>query len=240
MPAKGLLIVICGIDGSGKTLQTAMLRDRVRRAGRRARTIEFPRYEQGFFGNLVARYLRGEFAKDPAAVDPYLATLPFACDRWEALPVLDGWLKAGAVVISNRYVPANLAHQGGKITSRARRREFLQWVTKLEYGVFGLPRPALHVWLDMPPRVAATLILRKHKRKYLKSRRDIHESSSKHMLATRVVYKELAGGRGWVRIECAEKGRPLPPEDIAEKVWQAVCRRLPQVRSRRQRKEKKK
>jgi len=223
MARKGRLIAICGIDGSGKTVQTELLCRRARKAGWRVEAIEFPRYEESFFGGLVARYLRGDFSKDPAGVDPYLAALPFACDRWEAAPTLRRWLEEAALVVCNRYVPANLAHQGGKIHSESERDEFLRWVEKLEYEVFAVPRPDLHVWLDVPPEPAVELISRKRKRGYLKDARDIHESSLAHLLATREVYRRLAAGsRDWLTVQCAVQGRLLAPEQIAEEVWRGV------------------
>jgi len=229
MAAQGCLIAICGIDGSGKTLQSELLRDRAAATGLRVEAIDFPRYDQGFFGKLIARYLRGEISQDPAAVDPYLAALPFACDRWEALPVLREWLEAGAVVISNRYVAANLAHQGSKIESPESRREFLDWVERLEYDVFGLPRPDVHVLLDVSPEVAATLIARKQERKYLKQGKDIHESNLDYLAATGQVYRDLAAAQNWLTIECAVGGKVRPPEAIAEEVWNGLCRLAPEL-----------
>jgi len=227
MSTRGRLIAICGIDGSGKTLQADLLCDRARRAGLRVETIGFPRYGEGVFGDLIARYLRGEFAPDPAAVNPYLAALPFACDRWQAAPTLHAWLGEGALVVCNRYVAANLAHQGAKVASPDERRRFARWVEELEYSVFGLPRPDLHVWLDMPPEVAAGLISRKGRRTYLQDQQDIHENNLDYLRATREVYADLAREReGWLSVECAREGRPLPPQEIAETIWDATARLL--------------
>ena len=223
MPGRGCLIAICGIDGSGKTVQTAMLCRRAQEAGWLVRSIEFPRYGEGFFGPLIARYLRGDFAKDPAQVSPYLAALPFACDRWEAGPTLRRWLEDGALVVCNRYVAANLAHQGGKIQSPQERAGFLRWVEKLEYEVFALPLPDLQVWLDMPPEVAVKLIACKKRHGQLEEARDIHESSLAHLEATRAVYHQLASATtGWATVKCASEGQPLPPERIAEELWRRV------------------
>jgi dTMP kinase len=230
MPRRGRLIAVCGIDGSGKTLQCELLARRAAAAGWRVESIEFPRYESGFFGQLIARYLRGEFAADPSAVDPYLAALPFACDRWEAKPTLVRWLKAGALVVANRYVSANLAHQGSKLEDPARRREFMRWVEEMEYGVFALPRPDLQVWLDMPPEAAVHLIAKKTTRAYLQQGRDIHENSMRHLRGTYEAYRELAASPGWLRIECAAGGRPLEPERIAAAVWDGIRSRFPRDR----------
>ncbi len=223
MPGEGRLIAMCGIDGSGKTVQTEALASRARRDGWTVHCQEFPRYSDGFFGDLIARYLRGEFSADAAAVSPYLAALPFACDRWEAAPQLRARLAEGTMVVCNRYVPANLAHQGGKIQDPAERAQFIQWAERLEYDVFKLPRPHLHVWLDMPPEVAVALLAGKGEREYLRRQQDIHESDMSHLRATWQVYRELAqGGGDWLSVACSAEGRPLPPEQIAEEVWRGV------------------
>jgi len=228
---KGHLITICGIDGSGKTVQSELLCLRAREAGWKVETIGFPRYGEGFFAEVVARYLRGEFGQDPNQVSPYLAALPFACDRWQAAPKLRGWLEAGALVVCNRYVAANLAHQGAKIESPTERREFLRWVEELEYEVLGLPRADVNVWLDMPAEIASKLISGKSERSYLRRARDIHESNLPYLKATREVYRELAErGADWLTVECASGGRALPPKEIAERVWSALTRALDVVR----------
>lgn len=219
----GRLVTICGIDGSGKTAQAKALTERAREEECVVENVEFPRYGQSFFGELIARYLRGEFGDEPGQVNPYLASLPFACDRWEAAPMLRGWIEEGKLVVANRYVPANLAHQGAKIASDQKRQVFFEWVQKLEYDVFGLPHPDLHVWLDMPPSLAQNLVGRKHERDYLQGSEDIHERDLAYLEATRAVYLSLArNGPAWTRIECAPDGELLPVGVIAEKVWSAV------------------
>ncbi len=223
----GRLVIICGIDGSGKTVQAAALADRAREAGHEVRTIEFPRYQEGFFSRVIMRYLRGDYAKDASRVDPYLAALPFACDRWEAADQMREWVDSGAVVICNRYVPSNLAHQGGKIESKSERQEFFDWVLKLEYEVFDVPRPDLHVWLDMPPRVASRLMESDEGRRQISTNEDIHERSIRHLEATRAAYQELAeGSERWKVVSCAANESPRPIDDITEEAWSAVCRTL--------------
>ena len=221
----GRLVVLCGIDGSGKTVQKEALALRARSEGLKVRTIDFPRYDEGPFGELIARYLRGEFAADPLNVDPYLASLPFACDRWQAAPLIRRWLAEGALVICNRYVAANLAHQGGKTESPRSRKAFVRWVCSVEYEVFQVPRPDLHVLLDMPAEVATQLVKKKGKRDYLRKKQDIHEKHMEHLEATRRMYQWLARNNAdWVRIQCARTGAPRPVEAVAEKVWSLVSR----------------
>lgn len=225
---KGKLIVFEGVDGSGKATQARRLLVRLRRGGVRARYVDFPRYGQGFFADLVARYLKGEFGP-AAAVSAYLASVLYAGDRWEARPAVVRWLKAGALVVCNRYVSANKGHQAGKIRSASGRREFLRWLDRLEHDVFGLPRPDLVILLDVPVRVAGKLVGRKEARSYIGGRRrDVHEADAGHQRRAAAVYRWLARTeKGWRRICCAPHGALLSPEQIGEEVWRIVQRFLP-------------
>ena len=219
----GRLVVICGIDGSGKTVQAGALADRARQAGQKVKTIEFPRYEEGFFSRVIMRYLRGDYTKDASHVDPYMAALPFACDRWEAAEQLRKWLEDGALVICNRYVPSNLAHQGGKLESKSDREEFFEWVLRLEYEIFGVPRPDLHVWLDMPPRIACRLMASEEDRRQISSDEDIHERSIRHLESTRAAYAELAArAENWRVVSCAQGDDPRPVQEITDEAWSAL------------------
>jgi len=218
---KGRLIAICGIDGSGKATQTALLARRAEAAGHAVRQISFPRYGEGFFAELIERYLRGEFAARATEVSPYLAALPYALDRWQAAPRLRAWLAEGCVVICNRYVPANMAHQGSKLPSETERRAFFQWVSELEYGVLELPRPDLQILLDVPPAQAAELVSGRRAAAGLAEAKDIHERDMGHLEATAGAYHEIArAGLGkWAVVGCVRRGVLLSPEEIAETVW---------------------
>ncbi len=225
---SGRLIAVCGTDGTGKSTQTELLVDRLASAGRTVRSISFPRYGQGFFGDLIERYLRGEFARKAGDVSPYLAALPYACDRWEVSEKLRRWVDGGHVVICNRYVPANQAHQGAKLPSERERAEFFDWVDRLEFGVFGLPRPDLNLLLDLPTEISARLISGRTVRADAAPEQDIHEQDADYLAATAAAYRALAAARPaeWTVIACSEGGAVLPREAIAERVWDAVLRIL--------------
>ena len=224
---KGKLIVVAGIDGSGKTAQTKRLLERLRGEGCPAAEEEFPRYEEGFFGKTIGRYLRNEFG--PAGdVDPHLASVLYAGDRWEAKARMDAALGQGQVLVCNRYVSANLAHQGGKIPDEAGREAFFAWVERMEYEVFGIPRPDLTVFLSLPVDVASDLVGRKEQRGYLGERKkDGHEADAAHLANAQVAYEHLCRTRpNWRRIECVDAGRLKSIEEIGEEVWAEVSRRL--------------
>lgn len=227
MAVSGKLIVIEGTDGSGKATQTDRLLQRLRQEGHGAVSVSFPQYEKSFFGDMIGRYLRGELG--PATeISPYLASVLYAGDRWEARDQLRGWLAEARVVICNRYVSANLGHQAGKIGDPAERKRFAAWVARLEYEVFGLPRPDLTLLLHMPCEIGQRLVDEKSQRGYLREgRRDAHESDLNHLHCAEEAFLEMAAADlTWVKIECAPDGRLLPRDAIAERIWGCVRRGL--------------
>lgn len=238
----GRLVALCGIDGSGKATQTELLAARLEREGHPVARIAFPCYGEGFFADLIERYLRGELEQDPGELSPYLAALPYACDRWQAAGRLRGWLAEGRVVVCDRYVAANLAYQGARIPDPRERERFLSWDEELEYEVFDLPRPDLQLLLEVTPTVAS---------RHLDDRRagklaaygnkeavrprgqqilpqfegyDIHEADAAYLQRTAETYRELVARdpAGWAVVRCIEQDRMLTREQIAEAVWAAV------------------
>ena len=144
----GLLVAIEGIDGSGKGTQAALLAERARDAGLAVATFSFPRYGVGAFSALIADYLNGELG----TVRPELPALLYAGDRLSAKDELLQALAEHDVVVLDRYVASNLAHQGANAEPE-RRAEVVSWIAELEYGLYALPKPDLTVLLDLPPEV---------------------------------------------------------------------------------------
>lgn len=201
MPARGKFIVLEGIDGSGKATQLEMLARAFASRGIAFTKVSFPRYD-GFFGKLVARFLNGEFGP-LEAVDPHFSALLYAGDRWEARPLLENDLAAGRVLLADRYIASNLAHQGARVPHQAQ-PEFLTWLKKLEYEIYGLPPEDLVVYLRVPPSEAHRLVGEKAARGYTKRRRDLQEANLTHLKAASEVYDELARQPNWTRIECSD------------------------------------
>jgi dTMP kinase len=221
----GLLLALEGIDGSGKGTQAARLAEIATRAGYRVASFTFPRYDDNPFSVAIAAYLNGELG-GLDEVHPSLSALLYACDRLHARPELVAALADNDLVICDRYVASNLAHQGSRLEGAAR-AQLLQWVEAVEYGEFALPRPDLVVLLDAPPELARELVGRKGARGYTTLEADILESSSGHGDASRAIYRELAENGGWLVVDAAAGDGTLRSVDaIAGEVWAAVEPRL--------------
>ena len=220
---QGKLFVITGIDGSGKTVQTKLLYARLLKEGYPVVTIDFPQYGKTFFADMVTKYLKGEFG-GADSVNPYLASLLYAGDRWECKEQINNWLGEGKIIVSNRYVCDNMAHQGGKISSSTEKEKFFQWLDKLEHHVFAVPRSDLNVLLYVPVETAYHLVEKKELRTYLEGeKKDIHEEDINHMRQAQQTFLEIAHGKkDWLLIDCTENGKLLSEHVIADKIWFAI------------------
>lgn len=219
---KGKLIVIEGLDGSGKATQCALLRDALAAKGYDVLVVDFPQYGKPSAA-LVEMYLNGDFgeAKD---VSPYQASIFYASDRFAAKATMLKHLKKGGVIVSNRYTTANMMHQAGKIRDAKKRAAFLKWLDALEFDIFGIPRPSQVLFLDVPPEVSQQLVATKEKRTYLKQgTHDIHEKDKKHLIDARKSGLELAKKNKWIKIECVGKDKKIKPiEDIHRMILGAL------------------
>lgn len=213
-----MLIVIEGIDGSGKGTQAKRLLDRFLAAGKTAALISFPRYSATHFGRTIGRFLNGEFGA-LNEVDPHLAATLYAADRLESKCYLQEQLAAHDVVICDRYVASNAAHQGAKRQGDAR-RALQQWIWKTEFDVFDLPRPDLVILLDLPATTAQELIALKAARDYTSKKADIQEADGNYLAGVRDVYLDLAATEpNWRRVSCLSDSRLRTIDEISDEVW---------------------
>lgn len=221
MATRGKFIALEGIDGSGKMTQLDLLARALEARGQAVFRISFPRYES-FCGKLVGRYLNGEFGA-LNAVDPHLSALLYAGDRLEARPEIEAALGAGKIVLADRYIGSNLAHQSARVTAE-QREEFLGWLKRLEYGLYALPAEDLVVYLRVPVAEAHRLVGLKSARAYTSLKRDIQEADIKHLEETAMIYDRLATEANWARIDCTNtaSGALRSPEEIHRAVLQAV------------------
>lgn len=225
MAPRGQLIALEGIDGSGKRTQLDLLAHELGARGLLTLRISFPRYESSF-GKLVARYLNGEFGS-LETVDPHLSALLYAGDRFEAKGELESALAAGKIVLADRYIGSNLAHQTERVHPE-HRDEFLAWLKHLEYGLYGLPVEDLVVYLRVPAVQARRLVGMKPPRAYTSLRHDIQEADISHLEKTALIYDRLATEPTWARIDCTNtvSGVLYSPEEIHRAVLQIVELRI--------------
>ena len=216
-----LLVNIEGIDGSGKGTQAARLQTRLQSLGKTTGLVSFPRYQATHFGRKVADFLNGRFGR-LNEVNPFLAALLYAGDRFESKAWLAESIATHDVVILDRYVPSNMAHQASKLEG-VERTELIAWIEQVEFGVYGLPQPDLCVLLDIPPVVAQQLIARKAPRDYTEQAADLQESDATHLARTREVYLELARAKpAWRCVSCVEGEKLRTADDIEAEIWGLV------------------
>ena len=171
---RGRFIVFEGIDGAGKTTQTKLLLNYLKKIKRKAAFIHFPQY-QTKSGGLIENYLQGQYGK----IGSYQASVFYAADRFDGGLRIRKWLKDGYIVIADRYFASNIGHQGGKIKAKKEREKFFYWLYDFEYKLFKIPKPTVSFLLMMPPSVAQKLKMMLIKRKGGKL--DIHEKNLMHL-----------------------------------------------------------
>ncbi len=214
-----------GSDGVGKATQTKLLVERLKKEGKRVVTLDFPRYEQNFFGAFVGACLRGDHG-DFLHLDPYIASVFYAADRFESKKVIEDALASGAYVVLDRYVSANQMHQGGKIKDARKRREFLTWLDTMEHKVFGIPRPDLIVYLHLPVALSLLLLRTKaatDKKKYLKGKWDTVENDMRYLAnSQKSALKIIQAGGKWHKVVCNKGTEILSREVIHERIWEVL------------------
>ena len=217
----GRLIAIEGIDGSGKRTQMELLASALHAAGIAVYSTGFPQYHS-WFGKMVGQFLNGELGSLDS-VDPHFSALLYAGDRFEARANIETALQQGKVVLIDRYIGSNLAHQTARVAPE-KREDFRRWICHLEYEIYGLPREDGVVYLRVPPEEAQKLVSQKTQRTYTSAKQDLQEASLHHLQDAADMYDFLARQAPWITIDCfdAARGAMRPPSDIAREVWAAL------------------
>ena len=226
-----MFIVLEGLDGAGKSTQIRMLRRFFADRGVESEYVHFPRFDSPVYGELIARFLRGEFG-GVGEVDPYLVALLFAGDRADAASRIREWLAQGKAVILDRYVYSNVGFQCAKLPAGEERNRLADWILYLEFCHNGLPRPDVSLFLDVPFTFTERKLSELREgddREYLQGKRDIHESSLILQQRVREVYLEQEALDDRFRvIDCsAPDGSMLDPDSIFERIARQVDRMLP-------------
>ena len=223
MTVRGKLIAIEGIDGSGKRTQVEFLTAALRERGHSVFATGFPQYDS-WFGKMVGEFLNGELGP-LESVDPHFSALLYAGDRFEAKAKLEESLNNGQIVLVDRYIGSNLAHQTARVDA-AKRAAFQEWIEHLEYAIYGLPKEDLVLYLRVPPLEAQKLVALKSARSYTSAQKDLQEASLRHLEDAAQMYDSLSKWPNWNKIECfdAKRNQMRSADDIAKEVLGTVLK----------------
>ena len=212
----GKLIVIEGLDGSGKSTQTPILESELRAQGRDVKVISFPDYASESSA-LVRMYLGGEFGSRPSDVNAYAASSFYAVDRFASY--MKDWkefyAKPDSVIIATRYTSSNEIHQLAKL-DREDWDDFVCWAEDFEYNKLGIPRPDAVLYLNMRYDIALSLV--GNRSETTGQKKDIHELDTDYMARCHKAAAYACAKLGWKDIVCYENDAPLSPEEISVKI----------------------
>ncbi len=220
-----MFIVLEGVDGCGKSTQIANLQKMFAQKGVECEYLHFPRFDAPYFGELIARFLRGELGS-VEQVDPYIVAMLYAGDRRDAADLIRGWLNEGKVVICDRYVYSNIGYQCAKLPTAEEREKLRKWILALEFDYFAIPRPDLSLFLDVPFAFTERKLSEQrtgNDRDYLNGGKDIHEQSLSLQQAVRRVYIDAAEHDDDMHVvDCSDEGRMASPDVIFERIRSVV------------------
>ena len=217
-----MLVVLEGLDGAGKSTQVKKLRSYLEELWGSLEYIHFPRYDAPVYGDLISRFLRGDFGNNEQ-VHPQLVALLFAEDRHGAAPQMKERLNAGGHVLLDRYVYSNIAYQCAKLSNPQEAEDLREWIFNTEYGNFDLPRPHLNIFLDVPIEFVESKLKSNRggqDRDYLEGGQDIHEADIEFQKRVRNIYRRQCElDPKFIRIDCSDEyGKMLPPAEIFAKI----------------------
>ena len=215
---KGKLIIIEGLDGSGKSTQIEILRKRAQQAGKQVRQVKFPNYAEDSSA-LVRAYLAGELGS-LHEINAYAASVLYSVDRYATFRRhMKEDYDNGCIFLLDRYTTANMYHQTTKLP-KEEWDSFLDWLEDLEYGKMGLPKPDLVLYLDMRPQTAKKLMENRYHGD--ESKKDLHEADFSYLLSCRDAALYAAQCCGWEVLSCCDGESPLPIDTISQMIWQKV------------------
>lgn len=216
---KGKLIVIEGLDGSGKATQAGLLTQALKDAGRAVRAVSFPDYASESSA-LVKMYLSGAFGVQPSDVNAYAASSFYAVDRFASFR--RDWgndYRSGGIIVADRYTTSNAVHQCSKLP-RAEWDGFLDWLFHYEYALLGIPAPDVVIYLSVDPALSQALMRGRYHGD--DSRRDIHERNLEYLRRSRDAAEYCAKHLGWRVVQCAASGVMRSAEDIHREIMGIV------------------
>ncbi len=219
----GKLIVIEGLDGSGKSTQLDLLPKGLLQNGYESRSVSFPNYSDDSSA-LVKMYLAGQFGTKPGDVNAFAASCFYAVDRFASFKKDWGeYYSNGGIIVSGRYTTSNAVHQCSKLPE-SEWESFLSWLYDFEYNKLGIPKPDKVIFLDMPTNVSQKLLDNRYSADG--GHKDIHECDLDYLNQCRKAALFTAEYSGWVKISCAENDSPRTIQDIAADVLKETLKSL--------------
>jgi len=212
---SGKLIVIEGLDGSGKATQSEKLFNQFKEAGNKVMKVSFPDYDSDSSA-LVKMYLAGQFGTDPDSVNPYAASSFYAVDRFASYA--KNWKQFyldGGIIIADRYTTSNAIHQCAKLPEE-KWEAFIKWLFDYEYKLIGIPEPYRTIYLRVDPDVSQGLMTKRYEGN--EAKKDIHESNLDYLRRSRLAADYCAKSLGWSVVECIVDGNMRSIDDIAADV----------------------
>ena len=217
--SKGKLIVLEGLDGSGKATQAKLLAEHLAAQGVPVQKITFPDYASDSSA-LVKMYLAGQFGQHPDDVNAYAASSFYAVDRYASYKTSWGsFYEQGGVIIADRYTTSNAVHQCSKLPQE-QWEEYLHWLFDYEFRLLGLPAPDRVIYLQVDPAVSQRLMTQRYHGD--ESKKDIHEADFSYLMSCREAALYAAKRFEWQVIECCDGENPLPIEQISQMIWEKV------------------
>jgi dTMP kinase len=216
---NGTLIVLEGLDGSGKATQAQALCVHLEQQARPVKKITFPNYASESSA-LVRMYLRGAFGSDPSTVNAYAASSFYAVDRYAGYK--EDWgafYQSGGILVADRYTTSNAVHQCSKLP-RQEWDGFLDWLFHYEYQLLGIPAPDLVCYLQVAPRVSQDLLRGRYQGD--ESRKDIHERDLDYLERSRAAADYCADALGWRRVLCTENDRMRSIASISAELFDVI------------------
>ncbi len=216
---KGKLIVIEGLDGSGKATQAKLLYEALQGRGVPVRAVSFPDYGSDSSA-LVRMYLSGDFGKEPGDVNAYAASAFYAVDRYASFKKdWQGFYETGGVVVADRYTTSNAIHQCSKLPED-QWQGFLEWLFHFEYDLLSIPAPDTVIYLQVDTAVSQSLLLKRYGGD--ESREDIHEGDRRYMDRSRMAAEYCSEKLDWTTLRCVKDGVMRSVGDIHREIMSCL------------------
>jgi dTMP kinase len=223
---KGVLIVIEGIDSSGKETQVKMVFEQLLKKNLKVMKLEFPDYKSDSSA-LIKMYLNGKFGEDPLSVNPYAASLFFASDRFASYKTSwESFYNSGGIIIADRYVSSNMIYQAAKIKDDIERQKFMEWIYDLEFNKLNLPKPDVVIFLSMPVQFCLKLSSKRLNKITGLKDKDIHERNIKYLKKTYDIAIEAARKYQWNVVNCIKDDFVKPIEEINREILEIIEKKL--------------